>query len=74
VSVTRAARVLAYNRRRAAETTGARRAAYLRAAAEALAGLHAADQCEDCGAPLRDPVSVARHVGPDCQAKRDAVA
>lgn len=70
MSVSRRARLLAYNRQRAAVTTGERRLGYLRAAADALAGLRADHQCEDCGTPLRDPMSKKRGVGPDCYAKR----
>lgn len=34
----------------------------------ATAGLRAAGQCQRCGRPLSDPVSVRRGVGPDCWA------
>jgi hypothetical protein len=72
--VTKSARRLAYYRRRAAETTGATRRQYEADAERELAALHAADQCEDCGTPLEDPVSRSRHVGPSCWAKRLARA
>lgn len=68
--MTKGARRLAYYRRRATETTGAERRRYEADADAELAALHAANKCEDCGTPLQDPVSIARHVGPDCWSKR----
>lgn len=68
--MTKGARRLAYYRRRVAETAGAARHSYEVAAERELEALHAADQCEDCGTPLEDPVSKQRHVGPSCWAKR----
>ena len=70
MSMTRRARTLAYHRRRAAETTGEVSAGHTAQAEAALALLHAAKQCEDCGTPLEDPVSIARRVGPSCWAKQ----
>lgn len=68
--MTKGARRLAYYRRRVAETTGATRRRYEADAERELEVLHAADQCEDCGTPLEDPVSKQRRVGPSCWAKR----
>lgn len=46
------------------------RAKYHAAEVERLAGLMARDQqCEDCGTPLSNPVSVKRRKGRDCYAK-----
>lgn len=68
--MTKGARRLAYYRRRAAETSGTTRRKYEADAERELAALHAANQCEDCGTPLEDPVSRQRRVGPSCWAKR----
>lgn len=64
------ATALAYHRRQAEVMAGMDRAKYHAAEVERLAGLMARDQqCEDCGTPLSNPVSVKRRKGRDCYAK-----
>lgn len=65
------AKALAYHRRQAEATAGTDRGKYHAAEAARLAGLLERDrQCEDCGTPLSDPVSVERRKGRDCYAKQ----